>query len=140
MVNVRLPEWFLPPSIGAGWLHPNRTPRPGVARSYAHDGRCLECTGNAPYRLACDIEARRSVAGRSLARRFGLPLSAFLELWTVLEVVSKLADVPALVLCRDALRNGKGIGGFISPRCTIRVGHWGDLVVAVGWEKRRRNV
>lgn len=131
---LRIPVALLPEAIGQGWLFGRASRVQCGSRSYAHDGRCLECHSRPFHRVVCDIEAYPSVSGHYLARQFGLTLLDFLTMWTELEVCAKLMNVSAISLSREALRDRTALSRRLPPTCTVKTGYWGDLVVAVGWE------
>jgi hypothetical protein len=100
-----------------------------TARSYAHDGRVLECVPRPGYAVACDLESVNAPAAADLARRFGLEVDAFLVRWTRLEVEAKLLDLPIGRL----LDRARGLRLRTSAPFEVRTYRLDDLVVSVGW-------
>jgi hypothetical protein len=123
---------ILPVAVGALVLH-ERAPRRRLGpRSHVHDGRCLECLPKPGYAVAVDGEAMNAPAGPYVAERLGLALSAFLPLWTRIEVAAKLTGVPAIALLQQA-RGGERLP---CDGLDIRTVIEGDLVVSAGWARR----
>lgn len=118
----------VPADVGRATLHPRPPERRGGARSYAHDGRCLECSPAMGYAIACDIEALGAPGAAEAARRRGLDVRAFLVLWTRLEVEAKLLSLPIGVLLERARRLT-----LPSHDLEVSTSHVDDLVISVGW-------
>jgi hypothetical protein len=117
----------LPEHLGTAVVHECPPEWGSGARSYTHDGRCLECKSAPGYALACDVEALDTHAARETARRLGLDVREFLVYWTRLEVDVKLLELPigALLTCRRRLARPEHDGH-------LRTWLIDDLVVSVG--------
>jgi hypothetical protein len=125
---------LVPAEVGALTLFPVRPPRRRGSRSYAHDGRCLECVPAPGFELAADVEALDAPAAPELALRLGLDVPEFLAWWTRLEVTAKLDGVQAVRLLQRA-RRGKAVEP--PAGAVVRTAFGEDLAVSVGWRRAR---
>lgn len=125
---------IVPPHVGAVSLHESPPSVRRGPRSYAHDGRCLECVAEPGYALAVDAEAFTAPAGRYLAERLGLAPGSFLALWTRIEVTAKLTGVPAAALLQRVRAGGRLPRAELQLRTVVE----GDMVVSAGWVRTGR--